>query len=81
MGELSFKPKYEVLEDRPEEQEYARIWERDIAVARRSLGKGAAEDKLVLCTAVWQVLNARNVEEELTMDKGSLRLTLTRRRH
>ena len=32
-------------------------------MVRRCLGKGSAKDKLVLNTAVWQVLNAKEEEE------------------
>ena len=65
---ITFVPKYEAAEGAGEEKEYAQIWERNISVARRCLGKGAAEDRLVLNTAVWRALNARKVEEELPME-------------
>ena len=39
-------------------------------MARRSLGKGAAEDNLVLDTTVWQVLNAREMEEVMPLKVG-----------
>ena len=37
-------------------------------MARRCLGKGTAEDKLVLDTAVWQVLNAEEEKDEVPME-------------
>ena len=38
-----------------EEEEYNQVWERNTLVARRCLGKGRPEDKLVLDAAIWMI--------------------------
>ena len=37
------------------EEEYDQVWERNTLVARRCLGKGRPEDKLVLDAAIWNI--------------------------
>ena len=56
---ISFRSKHGAAGGAGEDQEYAQIWERQINRARRCLGKGAAADKLVLDSALEQVLGAR----------------------
>ena len=50
------------------EEEYAQIRERSISVARRCLGNGKAEDKLVLNAAACYVLNTKEEKHEVPME-------------
>ena len=56
---IRFEDKYEAVggagESAEGEGEYNQIWERNTLVARRCLGKGRPEDKLVLDAAVWAI--------------------------
>ena len=65
---ISFRSKYGVAGGAGEDREYAQIWERPTSRARRCLGKGAAADKLVLDSALRQVLRAEEMEPGIPME-------------
>ena len=67
---ISFTPKYVAAggAGEGEENEYAQIWEWHISVARRCLGKGKAQDKLVLDSALWHVLCAEEEKAGVPME-------------
>ena len=65
---ISFRSKYGAAGGANEDREYAQIWERPTNRARRCLGKGAAADKLVLDSALRQVLGAKEREPRVPME-------------